>query len=49
MIMMSRDRDFWRPTTGKPKGVVYTHRSAYLRARGVAMEVGPGDGSVHHG
>jgi hypothetical protein len=39
---MSRHRDFWRPTTGK-------HRSAYLQARGVAMEVGLGDGSVHHG
>ena len=34
-------------TTGRPKGVVYTHRSTYLHALGVSsgagMSIGPGD------
>ena len=25
-------------TTGQPKGAIYTHRGAYLRAHGVALE-----------
>ena len=34
-------------TTGRPKGAVYTHRGAYLRALGVALEVKLGYDSVH--
>jgi fatty-acyl-CoA synthase len=34
-------------TTGKAKGAVYTHRGAYLRALGVALEVKLGYDSVH--
>jgi fatty-acyl-CoA synthase len=34
-------------TTGRSKGAVYTHRGAYLRAHGVAMEVGLRYDSVH--
>jgi fatty-acyl-CoA synthase len=34
-------------TTGRSKGVVYTHRGAYLQAHGVALEVGLGYDSVH--
>lgn len=34
-------------TTGKAKGAIYTHRGAYLRAHGVAMEVGLSYDSVH--
>lgn len=34
-------------TTGRPKGAVYTHRGAYLRAHGVALEIGLGYDSVH--
>ena len=34
-------------TTGRSKGAVYTHRGAYLRAVGVALEVGLGYDSVH--
>ncbi len=34
-------------TTGRPKGAVYTHRGAYLRALGVALEVRLGYDSVH--
>jgi fatty-acyl-CoA synthase len=34
-------------TTGKPKGAIYTHRGAYLRALGVALETGMGYESVH--
>ncbi len=34
-------------TTGQSKGAVYTHRGAYLRALGVALEVGLGYDSVH--
>ncbi|MFZ0042654.1 MAG: AMP-binding protein, partial [Solirubrobacteraceae bacterium] len=34
-------------TTGKPKGAIYTHRGAYLRAHGVALEIRLGYDSVH--
>jgi fatty-acyl-CoA synthase len=34
-------------TTGKSKGAVYTHRGAYLRAHGVALETRLGYDSVH--
>ncbi|MBV8990908.1 MAG: AMP-binding protein, partial [Solirubrobacterales bacterium] len=34
-------------TTGKAKGAVYTHRGAYLRALGVALETKLGYDSVH--
>jgi hypothetical protein len=34
-------------TTGRPKGATYTHRGAFLRALGVAMEVRLGYDSVH--
>jgi fatty-acyl-CoA synthase len=34
-------------TTGKPKGAVYTHRGAYLRALGAAMETGMNARTVH--
>ena len=34
-------------TTGKPKGAVYTHRGAYLRAHGVALETRLAYDSVH--
>jgi fatty-acyl-CoA synthase len=34
-------------TTGKPKGAIYTHRGAYLRAHGVANEIKLGYDSVH--
>jgi fatty-acyl-CoA synthase len=34
-------------TTGQPKGATYTHRGAYLRALGVALETGLGYDSVH--
>ncbi len=34
-------------TTGKAKGAVYTHRGAYLRALGVALEIKLGYDSVH--
>ncbi len=34
-------------TTGRAKGAVYTHRGAYLRALGVALEVKLGYDSVH--
>ena len=34
-------------TTGKPKGAIYTHRGAFLRAHGVALEVKLGYDSVH--
>ena len=34
-------------TTGRPKGAVYTHRGAYLRAHGVALETRMGYDSVH--
>jgi len=34
-------------TTGRPKGAIYTHRGAYLRAHGVALETGMGAGTVH--
>ena len=34
-------------TTGRPKGAVYTHRGAYLRAHGVALETGMGPRTVH--
>ncbi|MBV9311248.1 MAG: AMP-binding protein, partial [Solirubrobacterales bacterium] len=34
-------------TTGQAKGAVYTHRGAYLRALGVALEVRLGYDSVH--
>jgi fatty-acyl-CoA synthase len=34
-------------TTGSPKGAIYTHRGGYLRAQGVAHEVGLGYDSVH--
>src|SRR3954463_13814264 len=33
--------------TGRPKGAVYTHRGAYLRALGVAMETGMNARTVH--
>jgi len=34
-------------TTGSPKGAVYTHRGAYLRAHGVALETGMSPRTVH--
>ena len=34
-------------TTGRPKGAIYTHRGAYLRALGAALEVKLGYDSVH--
>ena len=34
-------------TTGSPKGAVYNHRGAYLRALGLALETGLRYGSVH--
>ena len=34
-------------TTGKPKGAIYTHRGAYLRAMGAALEIRLGYDSVH--
>ncbi len=34
-------------TTGQAKGAVYTHRGAYLRALGVALEIRLGYDSVH--
>jgi fatty-acyl-CoA synthase len=34
-------------TTGEAKGAIYTHRGAYLRAHGVALETGLGYDSVH--
>jgi fatty-acyl-CoA synthase len=34
-------------TTGRAKGAVYTHRGAFLRAHGVALEVRLGYDSVH--
>ncbi len=34
-------------TTGRPKGAVYTHRGAYLRAHGVALETGMGPRTVN--
>jgi fatty-acyl-CoA synthase len=34
-------------TTGRPKGAVYTHRGAYLRAHGVALETGMSARTVH--
>jgi fatty-acyl-CoA synthase len=34
-------------TTGRPKGAVYTHRGAYLRAHGVALETRMGPDTVH--
>jgi fatty-acyl-CoA synthase len=34
-------------TTGRPKGAVYTHRGAYLRALGAALETRMGAGTVH--
>src|SRR5262249_5352495 len=34
-------------TTGRPKGAVYTHRGAYLRAYGAAMETGMNAATVH--
>ena len=34
-------------TTGQPKGVVYTHRGAYLNALGEVIEVGLGQGPVY--
>jgi fatty-acyl-CoA synthase len=34
-------------TTGRPKGAVYTHRGAYLRAHGVALEAGMSARTVH--
>jgi fatty-acyl-CoA synthase len=34
-------------TTGRPKGVVYTHRGAYLNAMGVALELGLTASSYH--
>jgi fatty-acyl-CoA synthase len=34
-------------TTGRPKGAVYTHRGAYLRALGAAMETGMNARTVH--
>jgi fatty-acyl-CoA synthase len=34
-------------TTGRPKGVVYTHRGAYLNAMSVALELGLSSASWH--
>ena len=34
-------------TSGKPKGVIYTHRGAYLNALGEALEVGMNSQSVY--
>ena len=34
-------------TTGDPKGVVYTHRGAYLNSLGVVIHQGLSDGSVY--
>src|SRR3954463_14481931 len=34
-------------TTGRPKGAIYTHRGAYLRALGAAMETGMNARTVH--
>jgi fatty-acyl-CoA synthase len=34
-------------TTGRPKGVVYTHRGAYLNALGEVIEMGLGSSSVY--
>ncbi len=34
-------------TTGRPKGAIYTHRGAYLRALGAALEIRLGYDSVH--
>jgi fatty-acyl-CoA synthase len=34
-------------TTGRPKGAIYTHRGAYLRALGVALETGMSARTVH--
>ena len=34
-------------TTGRPKGAIYTHRGAYLRALGGALEIRLGYDSVH--
>ncbi len=34
-------------TTGRPKGAIYTHRGAYLRALGVALETGMNARTVH--
>ena len=34
-------------TTGRPKGAIYTHRGAYLRALGAALEIKLGYDSVH--
>jgi fatty-acyl-CoA synthase len=34
-------------TTGRPKGATYTHRGAYLRAHGVALETGMGPETVN--
>jgi fatty-acyl-CoA synthase len=34
-------------TTGNPKGAMYTHRGAYLRAHGVALEAGMDAATVH--
>ena len=34
-------------TTGRPKGAVYTHRGAYLRAHGAALEAGYSPRTVH--
>jgi len=34
-------------TTGRPKGAVYSHRGAYLRALGVALETGMSPRTVH--
>lgn len=39
--------DYTSGTTGKPKGVMYTHRGAYLNALGVAVEAGMGPDSVY--
>ena len=34
-------------TTGRPKGAIYTHRGAYLRAHGAALETGMSARTVH--
>ena len=39
--------DYTSGTTGRPKGVVYTYRGAYLNALGEALEVGLGDHPVY--